>query len=51
MQLLDHFHVEGPNGKHECLVLEFLGPSITAVLDMRYDDERLPVTLAKSSAQ
>ncbi|KAL6710042.1 hypothetical protein ACN47E_009833 [Coniothyrium glycines] len=51
MQLLDHFHIEGPNGQHECLVLEFLGPSITDVLDMRFSDERLPGTLAKLSVQ
>ena len=51
MQLLDHFYIEGPNGKHECLVLEFLGPSVTDVLDMRFNDERLPGTLAKTSVQ
>jgi serine/threonine-protein kinase SRPK3 len=51
MQLLDHFPVEGPNGTHECLVLEFLGPSVTDVLDIRFDDERLPGKLAKSSVQ
>lgn len=51
MQLLDHFHVEGPNGKHGCSVLEFLGPSVTDVLEMRFADERLPARLAKSSAQ
>jgi serine/threonine-protein kinase SRPK3 len=51
MQLLDHFNIDGPNGKHECLVLEFLGPSISDVLDMRFNDERLPGTLAKTSVQ
>ncbi|KAF2492953.1 kinase-like protein [Lophium mytilinum] len=51
MQLLDHFQIEGPNGNHECLVLEFLGPSITDVLEVRFHDERLPGTLAKMSAQ
>jgi serine/threonine-protein kinase SRPK3 len=51
MQLLDQFHIEGPNGKHECLVLEFLGPSVTDVLDQRFNDERLPGTLAKISVQ
>ncbi|KAH7399195.1 serine protein kinase [Phaeosphaeria sp. MPI-PUGE-AT-0046c] len=51
MQLLDHFHLEGPNGKHECLVLEFLGPSITDLLESRFADMRLPATLAKSSVQ
>ncbi|KAF2875293.1 kinase-like domain-containing protein [Massariosphaeria phaeospora] len=51
MQLLNHFYIEGPNGKHECLVLEFLGPSVPDVLDMRFNDERLPGTLAKTSVQ
>jgi serine/threonine-protein kinase SRPK3 len=51
MQLLDHFYIEGPNGKHECLVLEFLGPSVADLLDVRFDDERLPGTLAKTSVQ
>jgi serine/threonine-protein kinase SRPK3 len=51
LQLLDHFHIEGPNGKHECLVLEFLGPSVTDVLDVRFNDERLPGTLARTIAQ
>jgi serine/threonine-protein kinase SRPK3 len=51
MQLLNHFYVEGPNGKHECLVLEFLGPSVADVVDMVFEDERLPGTLAKSCVQ
>ncbi|KAH8730405.1 kinase-like domain-containing protein [Phaeosphaeriaceae sp. PMI808] len=51
MQLLDHFHIDGPNGKHECLVLDFLGPSIADVLDMRFNDERLPGKLAKTSVE
>lgn len=28
VQMLDHFSVEGPNGIHDCLVLELLGPSV-----------------------
>jgi serine/threonine-protein kinase SRPK3 len=28
---LDHFHVQGPNGDHLCLVFELLGPSIAAL--------------------
>jgi serine/threonine-protein kinase SRPK3 len=51
MQLLDHFDIEGPNGKHECLVVEFLGPSVADVLDMRFDGERLPGELAKTTMQ
>jgi serine/threonine-protein kinase SRPK3 len=51
MQLLDHFDIEGPNGKHGCLVVEFLGPSVADVLSMRFNDERLPATLAKTVVQ
>ncbi|KAI9840330.1 MAG: hypothetical protein M1838_004120 [Thelocarpon superellum] len=28
-KLLDHFSVEGPNGSHECLVLEPMGPMLS----------------------
>ena len=28
--LLDHFQITGPNGTHACLVLPFLGPSISS---------------------
>jgi serine/threonine-protein kinase SRPK3 len=51
MRLLDEFDIKGPNGKHECLVLEFLGPIVTDVLAMRFNDGRLPATLAKTSLQ
>jgi serine/threonine-protein kinase SRPK3 len=51
MQLFDQFHVEGPNGKHECLILEFLGPSVSDVLDSHFNDTRLPGHLAKTIAQ
>jgi serine/threonine-protein kinase SRPK3 len=51
IQLLDHFYVEGPNGKHECLVLEFLGPSVSDVVSMRFIDRRLRGKLAKTTAQ
>lgn len=50
IQLLDHFHIKGPNGKRECLVLEFFGPSVIDVL-VRFNDQRLPRTLAKMSVQ
>jgi len=50
VQLLDHFDIEGPNGKHECLVLEFLGPNVTAERENN-DDERLPGIVAISSVQ
>lgn len=31
--LLDHFTIHGPNGTHDCLAYEVLGPSIAHVLD------------------
>jgi serine/threonine protein kinase len=49
--LLDHFELDGPNGTHECLVLELLGPSVPAVLDVRFVDNRLPAKLAKKVAR
>jgi serine/threonine-protein kinase SRPK3 len=33
------------------LVVEFLGPSVADVLSMRFNDERLPATLAKTVVQ
>ncbi|TQS33330.1 hypothetical protein Golomagni_06330 [Golovinomyces magnicellulatus] len=51
MKMLDHFHIVGPNGKHECLVLEFLGPNVVDVREMYFDDKRLPAPLAKNVAQ
>ena len=32
VQLLDSFTHEGPNGAHQCLVFELLGPSVDRVL-------------------
>ncbi|KAJ5088289.1 hypothetical protein N7456_011905 [Penicillium angulare] len=32
VQLLDYFNHEGPNGVHQCLVFELLGPSVVQVL-------------------
>lgn len=51
VRLLDHFQTDGPNGTHECLVLELLGPSITDVLDARFKDNRLPAELARKIAR
>lgn len=38
VQLLDSFHHEGPNGVHQCLVLELLGPTIDNALAEYTDD-------------
>ncbi|TQS37795.1 hypothetical protein Golomagni_01719, partial [Golovinomyces magnicellulatus] len=51
MKLLDHFQIAGPNGRHQCLVLEFLGPNVSDVREMYFDDERFPAALAKNIAQ
>lgn len=51
MQLLDYFDIEGANGKHECLVLEFLGPSERNVMENCFKDQRLPGPLAKMTAK
>lgn len=32
VRLLDHFYHEGPNGRHQCLVFELLGPSLDCVI-------------------
>ncbi|TRX97280.1 hypothetical protein FHL15_002074 [Xylaria flabelliformis] len=50
VQLLDGFSIDGPNGKHQCLVLDLLGPSIPDIIDLHYRDERLPAQVAKSIA-
>ena len=46
----DCFKISGPNGNHQCLVLELLGPSVADFLDT-HCIERLPGTLVKSIAK
>ncbi|KAI0115513.1 kinase-like domain-containing protein [Nemania sp. FL0031] len=50
VQMLDRFTVYGPNGTHDCLVLELFGPSVHDVVHSLDDDRRLPAELAKSTA-
>ena len=38
VQLLDEFQHEGPNGTHQCLVFELLGPCVDQVLSEHHDD-------------
>ncbi|KAK7397649.1 hypothetical protein QQX98_012985 [Neonectria punicea] len=45
--ILDHFTVVGPNGAHDCFVLELVGPSVADVVASHYRDNRLPAKLAK----
>ncbi|KAI0966139.1 kinase-like domain-containing protein [Xylaria arbuscula] len=42
VRMLDHFTVDGPNGIHNCLVLELLGPSVPDVIESLYSDAHLP---------
>lgn len=51
VQLLDDFELTGPNGSHQCLVYELLGPNISDVSDAYYLNGRLPGRLAKSIAK
>ncbi|WPH02726.1 Hypothetical protein R9X50_00559400 [Acrodontium crateriforme] len=39
VHLLDEFVHEGPNGFHQCLVLELLGPTINMIVDDSYHDD------------
>ena len=50
-QMLDSFTLAGPNGTHDCLVLELLGPSVADIVELRCNDDRLPARLAKSFAR
>lgn len=48
VEILDDFHVEGPNGNHQCIVTEVLGPSISTDIEDIYDDGDLyPIDIAK----
>ena len=37
VQLLDEFLHQGPNGTHQCLVFELLGPTVDKIIDSYYD--------------
>lgn len=52
-QLLDHFSIEGPNGRHNCLVTELLGPSIASVHSLYGQLEQVlrPETILRASRQ
>ncbi|KAF5672850.1 CMGC SRPK kinase [Fusarium circinatum] len=47
-QMLDHFTVIGPNGSHDCLVLELVGPNVSDVIVSHCSDGRLPSRAARS---
>ncbi|CAG7563782.1 unnamed protein product [Fusarium equiseti] len=50
-QLLDHFTHVGPNGSHDCLVLELVGPNVADVVELHCKDDRLPSKFAKVFAK
>jgi len=53
VQLLDHFLHQGPNGTHQCLVFELLGPTVDAVAQEIYQggDVLEPETILRMSKQ
>ncbi|KAK5246696.1 hypothetical protein LTR83_001100 [Exophiala xenobiotica] len=53
VRLLDHFFHQGPNGTHQCLVFELLGPTVDAVVgDIHQSGDVLdPETILRMSKQ
>jgi len=53
VQLLDHFLHEGPNGCHQCLVFELLGPTVNIIMSDYYEEGERPEaeTILKISTQ
>ncbi|KAI9799427.1 MAG: hypothetical protein M1825_004527 [Sarcosagium campestre] len=51
VKLLDNFMLHGPNGFHQCLVLELLGPNLQVHLDKCPDGRLPPETAIKVSRQ
>lgn len=51
MQLLDSFQHDGPNGVHDCLVFELLGPSVTDVVEKQCAGDRLPGHIARKACK
>ncbi|KAL1849886.1 hypothetical protein Daus18300_013143 [Diaporthe australafricana] len=53
VQLLDRFSHEGPNGRHNCLVTELLGPSLASVRSIFAQLEQFlrPETVLRASRQ
>lgn len=47
----DHFWINGPNGKHLCLVLPLLGPQVSSIWFRQYDPGNLPRKIALQVAQ
>ncbi|PYH96542.1 kinase-like protein [Aspergillus ellipticus CBS 707.79] len=45
--MIDHFDLDGPNGTHQCLVFELLGPNIPDLIEACFSIGRLPGKLAR----
>lgn len=50
-RMLDDFTIEGPNGRHSCLVLELVGSNVADFIDAHCCDDRLPPRLARVVAK
>jgi hypothetical protein len=51
VESLDAFVHQGPNGRHQCLVFELLGPTVNTILEM-YDEDNLETdTIVRLSEQ
>lgn len=48
IKFFDDFRIEGPNGTHQCIVTEVLGPNMTVDIEDIYSNEQLPIGVAKS---
>ncbi|KAH6612603.1 serine protein kinase [Boeremia exigua] len=48
MTMQDFFQVQGPNGTHDCLVLEMLGPNLGDFIGAYVDEHRYPGKVVKS---
>lgn len=46
-KMLDHFTILGPNGSHDCWVLELVGPNVADIVERHLKDSRLPSNAAR----
>nr|GAT46093.1 protein kinase [Mycena chlorophos] len=47
VRMLDHFVHDGPNGQHQCIVTEAMGPNLAEDIYWIWDSLRLPVQIAQ----
>ncbi|KAF7301036.1 Protein kinase [Mycena indigotica] len=46
-QMLDHFVHEGPNGRHQCIVGEVLGPTLASYIGCFWDNDCYPPDMVR----